>query len=257
MKKIKEILTHFKSTSLEEMDNVKLMNRTDTKFFFNIDKLGNILIDAKEKYDVLEINKNRILNYKTLYFDTEDFGLYTAHQNGKLNRYKIRHRQYVESDISFFEVKFKSNKGRTIKKRIKRPNIEEVFSKKSEKFIRSNSPLNPDDLKPKLYNKFSRITLVSKTDAERITIDLNLGYQTKDKETNLPFMVIAEVKKDGYSTASDIMKILHNNRVYPEGFSKYCVGTTLLNDNVKHNRFKQKLLTINKISNDQFNAFTK
>jgi len=255
--KIKKILSDFKSVSLKEMDNVKLMNRTDTKYFFNINKLENILLQAKEKYNVLEINKNRILNYKTLYFDTDDFKLYTAHQNGKLNRYKIRHRQYIESDISFFEIKFKSNKERTIKKRIKRPDIEEKFSDKSRQFILENSPLNPDELKPKLYNNFSRITLVGKNTPERITIDLNLGYKTNKKTTDLSFMIIAEVKKDGYSTASDIMKILHTNRVYPEGFSKYCVGTILLNNNIKYNRFKQKLLTINKISNDQFNSFIK
>ena len=44
------------------------------------------------------------------------------HQNKKLNRYKIRQREYLISDISFFEIKFKSNKGRTIKKRIKTKN---------------------------------------------------------------------------------------------------------------------------------------
>ncbi len=255
MNEIIEILSGFKSVSLNEMDNVKLMNRTDTKFFFNFDKLKNILTEAKEKYNVLEIEKKRILSYKTLYFDTENFGLYTAHQNGKLNRYKIRHREYIDSKISFFEIKFKSNKGRTIKKRIKRPKIEETFDDKSKKFLINNSTLSPNELKPKLYNNFSRITLVGKNKPERITIDINLGYKTQKKEINLPFMVIAEVKKDGYSNSSDIMKILHKNKIYPKGFSKYCTGIILTNNNIKYNRFKQKLLTINKISNDKFNAF--
>ncbi len=239
------------------MDYVKLMQRTDTKFFFSISKLEDILFSAKENYNVLEIDNNCILNYNTLYFDTKKFSLYTQHQNGKLNRYKIRHRQYIESDISYFEIKFKSNKEITIKKRIERPSIEKTLSKESKEFIENYSSLNPNSLEPKLYSKFSRITLVHKTKVERITFDFNLSYKSNNNNINLPSIVIAEVKKDKHSTPSDMIKILHKNKIYKQRFSKYCIGTSLLNQDLKSNRFKHKLLTINKINYDQFNAFTK
>lgn len=94
-------LNQFNPITLQEMDGVKLMDRTDTKFTFNIQQLPEILEEAKEYYRILEVESNRISRYKTLYFDTEDFDLYNEHHSGKLNRYKIRHRTYVESNLGF------------------------------------------------------------------------------------------------------------------------------------------------------------
>ena len=45
--------------------------------------------------------------------------LYHDHHNGKLNRYKVRRRRYIDTDTEFLEVKLKNNKKRTIKSRIK------------------------------------------------------------------------------------------------------------------------------------------
>lgn len=232
------------------MDGVKLMNRTDTKFIFNIQQLPNILFKARDIYNILEIENSRLLDYRTLYFDTEDLKMYNLHQNGKLNRYKIRHREYLISNISFLEVKFKSNKGRTIKKRIKRKAIEEELADKSKDFISKNTIFDPASLKPALYNKFSRITLAHKSKMERITIDLNLGYEKNGESKELPFLVIAEVKQEGFSNSSDFIKILRSERILPTSMSKYCIGTVLMNRNIKYNRFKSKLLTLNKLSND-------
>ncbi len=250
MNTIEKIISEFAPITLEEMDEVKLMNRTDTKFIFSINQLPDILHKAKQNYKVLEINKNRILDYKTLYFDTEDLRMYNLHQNGKLNRYKIRHREYLVSNISFLEIKFKSNKGRTIKKRIKKQKIEEQISPDSKKFIEENTIFNSDSLKPALYNKFSRITLTHNTNKERVTIDINLKYNKNEKKTKLPFLVIAEVKQEGFSNASEFIKILKSQKIRPTGMSKYCVGTVLMNKNIKYNNFKTKLLTLKKINNN-------
>ncbi len=249
---INEVVKSYNAVSLEDMDSVKLMNRTDTKYVFDINKLPLILEDSKEYYSILEISSERQLEYKTLYFDTDDFRMYTAHQNGKLNRYKVRHREYLISNISFLEVKFKNNKGRTIKKRIKRDKIESEFANKSVEFIKKISSLSPDDLKPKLYSNFKRITLVHKEKKERITLDVNLNFNhfESNETIELPFLGIAEVKQDGYSGSSDLIKILRKNKVYPTGMSKYCIGTILLNKQLKYNNFKSKLLTLNKLSND-------
>ena len=252
---ISHIVDQFAAISLKEMDGVKLMNRTDTKFIFNIEQLTAILNKAKSMYNALQIENKRILDYKTLYFDTEDLLMYNLHQNGKLNRYKIRHREYLISNISFLEIKFKNNKERTIKKRIKRKVIEEQLAEKSEAFIEKHTKFDPKSLKPVLYNKFSRITLAHKTAKERITIDLNLAYEKGDKNKDLPFLVIAEVKQEGFSNLSDFIKILRSERIQPTGMSKYCVGTVLMNNDIKYNRFKTKLLTLNKLSNDK--QFTK
>ncbi|MBA3971684.1 MAG: VTC domain-containing protein, partial [Bacteroidetes bacterium] len=119
MDKINKILTEFTPITLKEMDNVKLMDRTDTKFVFKQDQLADFLEEMKGDYSVLDVIGKRISRYESLYFDTTGFDLYHSHHRGKPSRFKIRFRKYVESELHFFEVKFKNNKGRTIKDRVK------------------------------------------------------------------------------------------------------------------------------------------
>ena len=249
MEKVLEILPKFNSTSLDQMDKVKLMNRTDTKFIFNISQLPSILETALEKYYILEINNERLLDYRTQYFDTEDFRMYVVHQNRKLNRFKIRQREYMISDISFLEVKFKSNKGRTIKKRIKTKGLVTELPPKFKKFIEEKTPFSGDELTTSVLNSFSRITLVHKTAQERITIDLNLGYKYKNESVTLSYLTIAEVKREGYAK-SDFIDILKENRIYKQGMSKYSIGVLLFNKHLKYNTFKKKLLKLKKLAND-------
>lgn len=67
--------------TLMEMDSVSLLDRTDTKFIFHIDKLKEILQETAENYKVLEVKGNRYSNYDTNYFDTDNFQLYYNHHN--------------------------------------------------------------------------------------------------------------------------------------------------------------------------------
>ena len=105
----------FDPIRLDEMNEVKLMNRVDRKYWFHLDRLENLLHSIKNDYFILNIDGQSILPYATSYFDTTQNNMYTSHVNGKLNRYKVRRRTYVSTGISFLEVKFKSNKGKTIK----------------------------------------------------------------------------------------------------------------------------------------------
>ncbi|MBK6987513.1 MAG: VTC domain-containing protein [Bacteroidetes bacterium] len=111
MENLDNILSAFDPISLKQMDGVSLQDRLDTKFMFKDSLLPALLERMKENYFVLEIKGKRYNHYETLYFDTSDFGLYLRHHNGRVNRYKFRSRRYVESDLNFFEIKFKNNKG--------------------------------------------------------------------------------------------------------------------------------------------------
>lgn len=250
---IEQALSHFESTSLKDMDKVKLMNRTDTKFIFNIDQLAEILTDSQQDYHILKINGAAILDYQSQYFDSPTFELYLNHQNAKLNRYKIRKRKYLISDLTFFEVKFKSNKGRTIKQRIKIKDIDAGLDQELKAFIEDKTPYSANQFQDSVINNFSRITLVHKTKKERITIDQKLNYEYSEQKVDLDFLAIAEVKREGF-VSSDFIDILKKHRIYPQSMSKYCVGTLLLNKHLKYNRFKEKLLTLKKIANnDSYN----
>ena len=134
MSKTENILHDFKPISLAEMDRVKLMNRTDTKFAFSVEKLTEFLGSLNQFYDVLEIANTRTPHYESLYFDDDQFSFFKDHHNGKTNRFKVRIRKYVESDILFLEVKHKF-KGRTDKKRIPANGFDEVFDEKQLQFL--------------------------------------------------------------------------------------------------------------------------
>lgn len=228
------------------------MNRMDTKFVFHAGKFGSILSRLHGNYNILTINGLSVRKYDTWHFDTVDFKLYLAHHNGKMNRFKIREREYLQDKISYLEIKFKTNKGRTDKKRIKIGDPEAGFDEKSRNFIRKNTGFDPDSLQVQLENTFDRITLVHKTRNERITLDFNLCYRKEGRTLSLPHLVIAEVKQEKYSFSSEFIRLLHDEKIRSGNFSKYCIGTVLFNKELKYNRFKEKLLLINKIEH----AFT-
>lgn len=249
MKHIDNLLKNeFSKTTLEKMSRVHLLNRTDTKFIFNVKSLFDLLLLAKEDYLTLVINDESILDYSTQYYDTEDFEMYRLHQNKKLNRYKIRQREYLISNIGFMEIKFKSNKKRTIKSRFKIDRIEDELSAKSITFINEHSIYDGHRLVKSLLNKFSRITLVHKTKMERVTVDFNLNFCNEKKEIQLPYLAIVEVKREG-NASSELISLLKQNKIYQKSFSKYSIGTLLLNPTFKGNSFKRTLLTLEKIKN--------
>ena len=247
------ILKQFDPISLKEMDRVKLMNRTDTKFTFNFLQFEVLLGDILEHYSVLEIDGKRICRYKTLYYDTPHLELYNKHHNGELNRYKIRHRTYMESNIGFLEVKFKNNKGRTIKDRIKKKDVPFSWEGDAKIFLTEALPFEPQTLIPAIWVNYSRLTLVNKTSAERLTIDLDLEYVKGDRTKKMNSLVIAEVKQEKRSP-SPFLKVMKKYHIREGSISKYCMGVALICDGVKRNNFKPKLLTLKHIIHDDLIA---
>lgn len=250
-----DILTSYDPITLAEMDGVKLMDRTDTKYTFNINKLSYVLTQAKPFYKVLDVEGNRISRYKTLYYDTTDFDLYNQHHSGKLNRYKIRHRTYVESKLGFLEVKYKNNKGRTVKTRIKEKNIPELDNGKAFEFLEKTLPFNPQTLIPKLWINYSRITLVNKTSAERLTLDLFLEFEKDNQKQMMDYLVIAEVKQDS-KTPSPFIQIMKDEHIREGSISKYCFGVASVFNNIKKNNFKSKILNIKKLKDYDFTTIS-
>ena len=124
MIEINSILSKFEPITLEEMDSVKLMERTDTKYVFPVSELPGILEGMISQYRLLDINNVRNQRYESLYYDTNDFLLYNKHLIGKPDRYKIRFRRYLDSaGLTYFEIKHKNNKRTTTKKRTKMPGL--------------------------------------------------------------------------------------------------------------------------------------
>ncbi len=265
---IEDIIRSFEPISLAQMESVKLMNRIDTKYAVPMAVLPDILEAAQADYYAQEIGGKRIATYDTMYYDTETLDMYIRHHDRQLVRQKIRVRQYVDSNLTFLEIKRKNNKGRTKKKRIVVPGFDITADtpsvlkhKKSadepvtvESFIDAKSRYEWSEISPHLWTKFHRITLVNKAKTERLTIDLDLVWDNviSGETKTYPELVIIELKRDGnvHSKMTDIM-LAH--RIHPFKISKYCIGTALTTPGIKTNRFKKKIRLIEKMLNN-FNS---
>lgn len=241
------ILNSFDTIGLDEMSGVKLMNRVDTKFVATMPQLLRLLEMAKHEYFVQEINGKRTSAYTTLYYDTPSFDMYITHHNGYLGRQKVRVRRYLDSELTFLEVKNKNNHRRTRKKRIAINDFNIVGDEKRQ-FLEPLCWYDVDRLKPALRNWFNRITLVNKGKTERVTIDTDLKFHNVATSINnaLDQIVIIELKRDG-NVPSPLLAMLRELRIFPHGFSKYCMGTALTNPSIKQNRFKEKLRYVNNL----------
>jgi len=246
-KNISNIIDNILPISLKEMDDVSLMKRTDTKFIIPENKLQSVLTIIKDQYKILEINKNRIMSYSSLYFDTNTKKFYQDHHNGKNNRIKVRMRKYLESDICFFEIKQKDGKGKTTKSRIEINDFDSKLHDEYIDFIETKTSQR-FDLIPIISNKFNRITLVNNTEKERLTIDLNLSFTKNESIKEYNNLVIIEVKQEKFNRNSPVIKALKNKGINPFRISKYCIGMISLYKDLKYNRFKEKLIKINKIT---------
>ncbi len=255
MKEIEDILDCIEPIHLKEMDAVRLMDRTDTKFTFEYAQLTNILFVIAPYYRILEIDTKRIFLYKTLYYDTQELDLYSRHHSGKLNRYKIRHRSYVETNTAYLEVKFKSNKGRTIKERIKDPVAPSEWTENEKSFLDTKLPFDPMTLKPCLWVNYSRITLVNKQTAERVTIDIGLNFANESNEQRFDNLVIAEVKQEKRQQ-SRFLEVMKELKIKQGSISKYCLGIAVMMKGVKRNNFKEGIKSIKNITGYDYNTAT-
>lgn len=242
-----DLITDFAPITLEQMSSVKLMNRTDTKFVTTIEKLRLLLQMAQDDYYIQDIDGERNMMYDTTYFDTKNYDMYCQHQWGHTNRQKIRFRTYVSSNLQFMEVKTKNNKGRTKKKRIEVCDMD-LHDETKREFLDRTLRFDIDSLIPHMHNYFHRITLVNKAKTERLTIDTDLQFHCiqTDTDYNMGDLVIIELKRDG-QVFSPVLEMLRKLRIFPHGFSKYCMGAALTNEELNVNRFKRKLIEIDKI----------
>lgn len=249
---ILSILEQMEPITLEQMKDIHLMDRVDSKFVAPTSILPNLLEAMKPFFKVQINNGTRIAPYTTQYLDTPNLDMFVMHQNGKLNRQKIRIRTYIDSKVSFLEVKNKNNKGRTKKVRVQTnashiSSVEEL--EKDIHFLNENSLFHCHSLIPSLANEFKRITLVNNRATERITIDLDLSFlnYTTGKQTKMENLMVLELKQDGWQH-SDFRDILLNLRVKKMPFSKYCMGMVATNPTIKYNKFKGRWAIINKLT---------
>ncbi len=248
LSEIEKLSSSFQSATIHQLDSMKLLNRFDTKFILHADMLGDCLKEFLADNRIMELNEKRIFRYYNQYYDTANYHFYHQHHNGKLNRTKVRFREYTDSGLCYFEIKQRANDGRTTKQRLIADHIENPINGSCGKLLKEILNIKPEELIPQLVVTYDRITLLNLENKEKITFDSNLSFSSNGNKIELPDLAIIEIKqkKMNYG-AESVIRLKHYAERSTNRMSKYCIGLILTNNNIKYNRFKPKLLAINKL----------
>jgi len=237
----------FETISLDGLNRLAaLLDRQEHKYVLEVEQLLGLIDELTEDFYILQIGEHTAFSYKSMYFDSDELHGYRYHNQGRLKgRFKIRTRQYVESNLCFFEVKLKDKRGGTLKKRIPYDvGNYRTITAQAQQFIEDNyakaygRPLTLE-LSSQLEVSFQRITLIAKQGGERVTIDFNLSFAAKEQTTPVrQFLVVETKSSNGRGIAYAIFR---RHGLKSRSCSKYCLGANLLQLGVKYNRFKPLL----------------
>lgn len=234
------ILSELSTFSLKELESADLLERKDFKYVINAKHLNDILKNISTYYKVLKIKDFLYTDYHTNYYDTNNLKFYLQHHNGEANRYKIRTRNYVQSNLAFFEVKYKNNKDWTSKTRFRIDSLDANIND----YIKA---VTNETLYKSLEVKYSRITLLSNDGMEKVTIDVNLEFNSMHKQVSRQDLCIIEVKSKTHHPYM-LRKYLKQLGYRGMGLSKYCYGITQNYSTIKINNFKQTISKILKLT---------
>jgi hypothetical protein len=210
-------LSGFSAMSLTELNaTASYLKRIDRKFLMTEEKFLEILGDLSNDFKTLEIWGKRVFLYDNVYMDTDEYLFYQQHQNKVPSRTKVRTRHYTDAgDLAFFEYKQKEN-WVTKKFRYQFPAEEHGTMTKGKKrffegVFQSLYSDKAPEISPAMRTKYNRLTLVSVTGEERLTIDFNISVKDlrseKAKNIKLKNLVIIESKSLSDSCKSlDIIK---------------------------------------------------
>jgi len=128
-------------------------------------------------------------------------------------------------------------------------------------FVSELSGTDMSQLEVVQYGGYQRIALANEPLAERLTLDMDLWYQSSSSgtTTRLGEVVVAELKQQKQSKSSPFYQLMSWLGYSPISFSKYCVGCALLfgkqadanifvDGQIKTNRFKPLLNRIEQIA---------
>ena len=162
---------------------------------------------------------------------------------GRRRRFKLRTRTYVENKNSFLELKVRNSRSQTNKIRFEIP-FENRFSDPDAHLLWIENELAAHDISgptayaSSLHVSFQRSTLVSLTEASRITIDSGLKFNNISA-FNSPEWIILETKTAGQPSQLD--RNLWRAGIRPGKVSKYGVGIALLNPATPRNKWSRTI----------------
>lgn len=249
-------LTLLEPLCFEDLEGDTLLDRIDTKYLLPVGSVSGILAEVRPEYRVITYSGMPLSRYRTEYFDTPGFDFYRDYRIGRTPRVKVRIRSYLDSSLSFLEIKWKTARGRTVK--VREPYHGDwdasVAAFRSGRRREYTTGIPWASLRSSVQIDYNRLTLMSRHRLERVTIDLGLSYRSGAGEASFPGAAIVEVKqariaKDGF-TASMRRRLLH-----PLSLSKYLLGVAMLHsDRVKTNGLRRVIQQLNGMNQNDDDA---
>ena len=254
------LLKGFTSINLEELESsASFMTRIDTKYLLHAKDINQVLEQFKQKYFILSIQWHYMFKYDNIYMDTKNYDLYYHHEKGKEKRIKVRTRYYVESDLAFFEFKQKEwDVTRKFRYKIASENRHQMTDNDQRFYASIYQSIDPKAPKhvlfPSLEISFERVTIVSKKNDERLTVDFNLQFTDlrNDKKSPIKCENLVIVESKSASTRTYSHKLMRSYGVRPAKWcSKYGFGLIMSKNVTSRNHFNDSLTTIKTISKDE------
>lgn len=232
---------------LDELNaEAALQTRVDRKYVVPTALARQLLATFSAGMRVLEMDGSRSFAYDSVYFDTANLDSYLLAAHGRRRRYKIRTRTYVDSAVSFLEVKTEGAREATVKERIPY-RIEDRARLTAEglDYVREtltaavgSVPAGP--LEPVIETRYHRTTLYLPDSGSRATIDTDVTWQ---RPSHRPWVlddaVILETKSG--STAGPLDRHLWAHGVRPSRISKFATGMAALSPDLPANRWTRTL----------------
>lgn len=244
--RVQAILPTFEGITLDALKKkAELLQRLDNKYVLSTNDIVAFMEYAQAHFQILDIHGLRQFRYSSAYFDSPEYATFRDHNQGRRQRLKVRHREYMDHQRHYFEVKLKGLRGITKKFRTKiepadigpeGPNAHliEFFNTTLHEF---GYPPWPHPLTHSITVFYERITLVAKEGDQRITIDNRIRYS--DATQTLPLnddRWVVEVKSKTGLTHEDRWMFRHGRRPVKQ-CSKYSMGINLMKKPSVNNRF--------------------
>lgn len=240
-------LEAFATASIELIRSRALLIRTDVKFIGRAPLLERVLPALAEHYAVIRVASGCAASYQSTYFDTPDLRCYHDHRRGRRLRHKIRIRHYPDRNLSYLEIKSKKSVQVTDKHRMAVPYGTDELSPAGRAFLAQHCPLPVDQLQPTLANDFRRISLIGLHTAERVTIDIELGFRHGALTGGFADLMVIEVKQHPCQPHSPVMLALHAAGMHERSLSKYTTAVARLVPGIRKNRLLPLLRTLDRI----------
>ncbi len=222
-------LDHFPIASATLLQERSLLTRREDKFVLPIDLLSQFLPAMVGDYQVVRCGSLGLVDYETLYLDSDDQYLYQMRETGV--RQKVRLRRYTQRQVCYLEVKSKTTDGIRSKERTKHEYACNELSLGDRDFVRTHIrgiDMLPSSvsLTPQVVVRYQRITFLRTRRTERMTLDLGLHYLHEGGVTHLDDVVV-EVKRPPVHEPSVAVDWLYDHGVAASAFSKYKTGLSL------------------------------